>query len=131
MTALRVGDVFQLRGVGNHFRLVASHPNGDGKAVVFGLTDVENVDFPTCVFEKGDPSFLTKRTAVHYRRTQLLPVAGFDLNGIRLVGRLSESQLLKALNGALKSEDIEERFLSLLPRTEAEAKAFAAKALQT
>ena len=125
--SLRPGDVFQIKGFENHARVVVTFPDAEGKVVIFGLTDAKNLEDRVCLFHKGDHSFFRFETAVSYHRANVVSATSFQEENIRKFERLKPEQLLKVIELAFESEDIEPKFLALLPSRGSKAQDYVAK----
>jgi hypothetical protein len=127
---LQAGDVFQLKGFENHARVVVTSPDTKGKVLIFGLTDSANIEDRVCLFQKGDHPFVRFETAVAYRWANVMRADAFQEDSVRMLPRMGAEHLLKIIESAFKSEDIEPKFLDLLPKPGPQALKFIAGAYQ-
>lgn len=109
------GEVFQIKGFENHARVVVTFPDAKGKVVIFGLTDAKNIEDQVCLFKKGEHSFFRFETAVAYRWANVVSATEFKEDSIRKFEPLKAEQLLRVIEMAFESEDIEPKYLDLLP----------------
>jgi hypothetical protein len=122
------GVVFQLYGDGNHFKVVVTFPNKEGEVLVFGLTDEDNAPESLCVFKAGDHPCFKKATAVNYRRKFMLPANLIPSPSVICQpAKLSAEQVVRIIEGAHHSEDIEPKTLKALPKLGNELDAFIMK----
>jgi hypothetical protein len=110
------GVCFQVRGEGYHLKVAVTFPDPNGKVLLFGLTGEENVEERICRFETGEHEFFTKPTVVAYRRKFLLPYSGFNESLLLFHPRMTLEQVRRIVEAAHISEDLEPRYLRMLPK---------------
>ena len=121
------GVCFQIQGDGYHLKVVVTFPDKDANVLLFGLTGVENVNDRLCVFDAGDHPFITKPSAIAYRRRWLLPYSGFDASRLKFHQRFPCEHLVRIIEGAHLSEELEPRYQRALPKCTADLAAYIAK----
>jgi len=105
-----VGTAFKVTGAGYHLWVVISKPNNDGNVVCVNLTDSNNYLDSTCHLQVGDHEFITKSSAVMYKKARLWREA--DIAKRIRSGQLTQypdlrPEIIKQIiDGALCSDDL-------------------------
>jgi hypothetical protein len=113
------GCTFQLCGKGNHLRVVISKSHGDdGRVLVVNLTDAQNWQDTACVVQPGEHPFVTKPSAIAYRKAMAVSPETI-LEHIKR-GTFARSDdmpaqvLQRTIDGAKASDDLPQKFLKYL-----------------
>ena len=118
------GVCFQIRGEGHHLKIAVTFQNKDGNVLLFGLTDLGNVEERLCIFDAGDHPFVTKPSVIEYRRRVVLPYSGFDTALLKFHPRFSSEQLIRIIEGAHRSDELEPRYQRWLPQSASEIETY-------
>jgi len=113
-----LGTVFQLKGKGNHLRIVISGVKG-GRVLVVSVTDKENCPDSPCKISIGEHPQITISSVIYYWWTRELDAAKIDAElatqvSVRKLEDCSPALLARIIEGAKKADDLKARFLNYL-----------------
>jgi len=106
----QIGTAFKVAGIGCHLWVVISEPDSEGMVVCVNLTDSNNYPDSSCHLKVGDHAFITKPSAIMYKKARMWKDADID---DRLVsGKIIQHEdfrpdIIKlVIDGALRSDDL-------------------------
>jgi hypothetical protein len=112
-----IGATFDLRGEGNHLRIIISKPKA-GSVLVCNLTDTIHDPDCLCHFETGEHIRIIKPSIIEMRKLIALPVDQFPnaLGNNDIVFRedFSAELVQKIVNAILQTKSVPEKFKSYL-----------------
>jgi hypothetical protein len=112
-----IGATFDLRGDGNHLRIIISKPKA-GAVLVCNLTDTVHDPDCLCHFETGEHVRIIKSSIIEMRKLVALPLDQFQnaLDNSDIVFREDFSAVLvqKIVSAILQTKSVSEKFKSYL-----------------